>query len=384
MTITASKVLAGAGVPFVSSANTSILYVGTYTGHGSKGIYGFRFTAINGDLQSLGLVAETINPSALALIPSAAQHSSVRRLLAVRETSKDTDGLAGAVFSYLIDRSSGSLKLVDQAPSHGDGPCSISLDESGRHVFVANFWSGSVAVLPLLADGRFGAPSAVVQNHGHSVHPQRQREPHPHDFRTTPNNRFAIIADLGTDKLSIYRFDSSTGHIAPTKAAFFQAKAGSGPRHLAFSHDGRFLYIIHEIDCTVSVILVDESDGSLKLLQTVPTMDEGLNQSGDAAELLLHPNGRLLYASTRQTSTIRLFQIDGTSGKLTPIRDFSTAGQSPAVFSIDPSGRWLIAGNQNSNNLALFPIERSTGILGKLHSSISVNTPSNLVFVPAS
>jgi 6-phosphogluconolactonase len=131
----------------------------------------------------------------------------------------------------------------------------------------------------------------------------------------------------------------------------------------------------------VSVISVDETDGSLKLLQTVPTMDEGLNQPGDAAELLLHPNGRFLYTSTRQTSTIRLFQIDGGSGKLTPTRDFSTAGQSPAVFSIDPSGRWLIAGNQNSNNLALFPIEHSTGILGKLHSSISVNTPSSLVFV---
>lgn len=378
------KAFANTRAPFVSSANTSILYVGTYTGHGSKGIYGFRFTATNGDLQPLGLAAEAINPSALALVPSTAQHGSGRRLLAVRETSKEADGLEGAVLSYLIDQSSGSLRLVDQTLSHGDGPCSISLDESGRYVFVANFWSGSVAVLPLMANGRFGVPSAVVQNHGHSIHPQRQREPHPHAFRTTPNNRFAVVADLGTDKLSIYRFDSSTGHIAPTSPAFFQTKAGSGPRHLAFSHDGRFLYVIHEIDCTVSVISVDESDGSPKLLQTVSTMDEGLNQPGDAAELLLHTNGRFLYASTRQTSTIRLFQIDGTSGKLTPVRDFSTAGQSPAVFSIDPSGRWLIAGNQNSNNLALFPIEYSTGILGKLHSSISVNTPSSLVFVPAS
>lgn len=383
MTLTASKALAGTGTPFASSANAFILYVGTYTSHGSKGIYGFRFEATDGALQPLGLVAEAINPSALALVPSTAQHG-VRRLLAVRETSKGTDGLGGAVFSYLIDRSSGSLKFVDQAPSHGDGPCSISLDENGRYAFVTNFWSGSVAVLPLLPDGRFGEPSAIVQDHGHSVHPQRQREPHPHDFRTMPNNRFAIASDLGIDKLLIYRFNANTGQIAPAKPAFFQTKAGSGPRHLAFSRDGRFLYVIHEIDCTVSVISVDELDGSLKLLQTVSTMDEGLSKSGDAAELFLHPNGRFLYASTRQTSTIRLFQIDGTSGKLTQVRDFSTAGQSPAVFSIAPSGKWLIAGNQNSNNLALFPVEPSTGILGKLHSSIPVNAPSSLVFVSMS
>jgi 6-phosphogluconolactonase len=291
--------------------------------------------------------------------------------------------LDGAILSYLIDRSSGSLRLVDQAPSHGNGPCSITLDESGRHVLVANFWSGSIAVLPLLADGTFGEATAVIQNDGHSVHPQRQKEPHPHAFRTMPGNRFAVVADLGTNKLLIYRFDPSTGRIAPAEPAFFQMRAGSGPRHLTFSRDGRILYVVNEIDCTVTVLSVDKATGGLQLLQTVATMDKGLKQPGDAAELLLHPSGRFLYASTRQTSTIRLFQVNDLNGRLTPVRDFSTAGLSPAVFAIDPSGRWLIAGNQNSNNLALFPLELSTGILGRLHSSIPINTPSSLVFVPA-
>jgi len=198
-----------------------------------------------------------------------------------------------------------------------------------------------------------------------------------------PGNRFAVVADLGTDKLLIYRFDPRTGRIAPAEPAFFQMRADSGPRHLTFSHDGRILYVVNEIDCTVTVLSVDKVTGGLHLLQTIATMDKGLEQSGDAAELLLHPRGRFLYASTRQTSTIRLFQVNELNGRLTSVRDFSTAGLSPAVFAIGPSGRWLIAGNQISNNLALFPLEFSTGILGRLHSSIPINTPSSLVFVPA-
>jgi 6-phosphogluconolactonase len=383
MTFAASNALASTSVPSCASPPTFILYVGTYTGHGSNGIYAFRFRAADGNLQPLGLVAKAINPSALVLVPSIALRGSVHRLLAVRETSKASDGPNGAVLSYIIDQSSGALQFVDETPSHGDGPCSIALDESGRHVFVANFWGGSVAVLSLQEDGHFGKASAVVQNHGHSAHPQRQTSPHPHAFRTMPGNRFAVVADLGIDQLLVYRFDPGTGRIAPAEPPSFQTKAGSGPRHLTFSQDGRVLYVINEINCTVAVLSVNRSTGSLKLLQTIATMNDDETQPGDAAELLLHPNGRFLYVSTRRPSTIRLFQVEETSGFLTTICDFSTAGQSPATFAIDPSGRWLIAGNQNSNNLVLFPIDLSTGTLGPLHSSMSISTPVSLVFSPA-
>jgi 6-phosphogluconolactonase len=381
MSFAAGTALAGTGATLHDSPGTFLLYAGTYTLHGSKGIYAFRFRACDGKIQPLGLAAEAVNPSALALVP-AGSGGGAHRLLATQETSKTSNGMDGAVLSYTIDPSSGSLQLIDKASSHGDGPCSLALDERGRYVFVANFWGGSAAVLPLLPDGRFGKASAIVRSKGHSTHPERQTGPHPHAFCTMPGDRFAILADLGIDRLLIYRFDADSGHITPAAPPFFQIEAGSGPRHLAFSDDGRILYVINEISCTISVLSVDRTTGGLTLLQTIATMDPGLKQPGDAAEICLHPNGRFLYASTRQTSTIRLFQVDGRSGVLTPVRDFSTAGQSPATFALDPSGRWLIAANQISNNLALFPIDPLTGILGKLHSNTPVQTPSSLVFSP--
>lgn len=381
MSFAAGTAVGGTGATLHDSSGTFLLYAGTYTLHGSKGIYAFRFRACDGKIQPLGLAAEAVNPSALALVP-AGGGGGAHRLLATQETSKTSNGMDGAVLSYTIDPSSGSLQLIDKASSHGDGPCSLALDERGRYVFVANFWGGSAAVLPLLPGGRFGKASAIVRSNGHSTHPERQTGPHPHAFCTMPEDRFAILADLGIDRLLIYRFDADSGHITPAAPPFFQIEAGSGPRHLAFSHDGRILYVINEISCTISVLSVDRTTGGLTLLQTIATMDPGLKQPGDAAEICLHPNGRFLYASTRQTSTIRLFQVDGGSGVLTPMRDFSTAGQSPATFALDPSGRWLIAANQISNNLALFPIDPLTGILGKLHSNTPVQTPSSLVFSP--
>lgn len=381
MSFAADTALAGTGATLHDSPGTFLLYVGTYTLHGSKGIYAFRFRTCDGTIQPLGLAAEAVNPSALVLVP-ASGGGDAHRLLATQETSKTSNGMDGAVLSYTIDPSSGSLRLIDKAFSHGDGPCSLALDGPGRYVFVANFWGGTATVLPLLPDGRFGKASAVIRSNGHSTHPERQTGPHPHAFCTMPGDRFAVLADLGIDRLLIYHFDADSGHITPAVPPYFQIQAGSGPRHLAFSHDGRILYVINEISCTITVLSVDRRTGGLTLLQTIATVDPGLKQPGDAAEICLHPNGRFLYTSTRQTSTIRLFQVDGRSGVLTPVRDFSTAGQSPATFALDPSGKWLLAANQISNNLALFPIDPSTGVLGKLHSNTPVQTPSSLVFSP--
>ena len=382
MSFGAATAFTGSGMSPQNASGTFLLYAGTYTLHGSKGIYAFRFQAADGDLQPLGLVAEAINPSALVLVPARARHGGVRRLLAVQETSKNTDGMDGAVLSYTIDPSSGLLHLVDQASSHGDGPCSIALDEHGCHVLVANFWGGSTAVLPLLPNGRFGKASSIIYDHGRSVHPQRQTGPHPHAFCTMPGDRFAITADLGVDRLLIYHFQPRSGRITPASKPFFQIEAGSGPRHLAFSSNGRILYVINEISCTVTVLSVNLATGGLALLQTIATMAEHEKKPGDAAEILLHPSGRFLYTSTRQTSTIRLFYIDRRDGTLTFVRDFSSAGQSPATFAIDPSGRWLIAANQTSNDLVIFPIDLSTGMLGELHSKADLQTPSSLVFFP--
>jgi 6-phosphogluconolactonase len=356
-----------------------LLFVGTYTDRGSDGIYVFRFTEKDGNLSPMGLAARAINPSSLAIVRSANPHSKVVGLLSVQETSEATDGLQGGVVSYAVDDSSGNLQVVDRAPSHGDGPCSITLDDTGRYAFVANFWGGTVAVLPITADLRFNMATTVIQ----TFCPLRFVPPRPHAFQTIPGNRFAIIAELGTDRLLTYPFDARTGRIEATEPFAFELKTGSGPRHMAFLNNGRILYVVNEIACTVAALLV-EDDGRLQLLQTISTLEDGTRLPGDAAEVIVHPNGRFLYASTRRPSTICLYRIDSTCGRLSFVCDYASGGDSPAVFAIAPSGRWLIVGNQSSGNLAVFPIDPSTGLLGKLRLATPLSSPSSIVFFPTS
>jgi len=370
-----------AGAPVVKDHPKYFVYVGTYTEDGSKskGIYAYRFDPGTARLDPIGLVAETINPSFLAV------HPNHRFIYAVNEVSNYKGQKSGAVSAFAIDHATGKLTLLNQVASRGGDPCYISLDKTGKHVLAANYTGGSVVVFPVLEDGRLGEASAFVQHSGHGTNPQRQEGPHAHSIDLSPDNRFAIVDDLGLDQSLVYRFDSSKGLLsADPKSDTTIAKAddGAGPRHLAFHPNGRFAYVINEMHSAVSVFHYDPATGGLQKLQTISSLPKNSSGQSDAAEIQVHPSGRFLYASNRGPDSIAVFAIDGNKGTLTPIEYVSTKGASPRNFEIAPGGSLLLAANEKSDNIVVFRINSQTGRLTHTGKALEVAQPVCIKFVP--
>ena len=358
------------------------VYIGTYTEDGSesKGIYAYRFDSSTTRLAPIGLAAETTNPSFLAV------HPNHRFVYAVNEVSNYKGEKSGAVSAFAIDRPTGKLTLLNQVASRGGDPCYISLDKTGKYVLVANYAGGSVAVFPVLEDGRLGEASAFAQHSGHGTNPQRQEGPHAHSIDASPENRFAFVDDLGLDETLVYRFDSAKGSLAAGDSKFnttiAKADPGAGPRHLAFHPDGKFVYVIHEMQSAISVFRYDAGTGGLQRLQTVSTLPNNFSGHDDAAEIKIHPSGKFLYASNRGHDSIAIFAIDGNKGTLTSIEYVSTKGASPRNFEIAPSGQLLFAANEKSDNIVLFRINPQTGRLTATGEILKVAQPVCVIFVP--
>ena len=353
------------------------VYVGTYTEEGSKskGIYAYRFDPAAKEITAIGLVAETINPSFVAL------HPNHHFLYAVNEVGKYKGQSSGAVSAFAIDRVTGKLTLVNEVPSRGADPCYITLDKSGKHVLVANYTGGSVAVFPVLDDGRLGDASAFVQHQGHGTNPERQEGPHAHSIDLSSDNHFALVDDLGLDQVITYRFDPAKGSLAPNEPAFAKVEAGAGPRHLAFHPNGKFAYVINEMHSTVTAFAYDSAGGALGSLKTISTLPPGFTGQNDDAEVQVHPSGKFLYASNRGHDSIAVFAIDPTKGTLTPVEDIPTRGQTPRSFEIDPTGSLLFAANQKSNNIVVFRIDAGTGRLTATGQVLEVAAPVCVKFV---
>jgi 6-phosphogluconolactonase len=360
----------------------TFVYVGTYTDESSKGIYLFKLSGI-GDgspekatLVPLGLAAEVASPSFLDADPK-------RRLLfAVTESSEFAGKPAGAVSAFSIEPDSGKLTLINQQSSEGAGPCHLVLDKAGKNVLVANYGSGSVAVLPVGDDGRLGKATSVIQHQGKSVNPQRQEGPHAHCVTLDPANRFAFVCDLGLDKILIYRFDSESGELTPNEPAFAAVAPGAGPRHMVFRPDGRFAYVINELDSTITAFAYDPETGALAELQTIATLPAGFGDN-TTAEIEIHPSGNFLYGSNRGHDSVVAFAVDPQSGKLTHIDHQSTAGRTPRNFAIDPSGQFLAVGNQDSDTILLCRIDTTTGRLQPTGDVVEAPKPVCIKFVPA-
>src|SRR6266849_5160891 len=237
-----------------------LAYIGTYTGKNSKGIYAFRLDSSTGKLMPLGLAAESTSPSFLAV------HPNHQYLYAVGEVNEFGGQKGGAVSAFSIDHKTGKLTLLNQASSRGTGPCHLSVDKTGKSVLIANYDGGSVAVLPVSADGRLREASAFIQHTGSSVNKERQEAPHAHCIFPSPDNRFALAADLGLDEVVVYHFDAARGSVTPNDPPFGKTPPGSGPRHFAFHPNGRLVYVINEIKCTVSTFSYEPARGALKLL----------------------------------------------------------------------------------------------------------------------
>ena len=352
-------------------------YVGTYTQEGStsKGIYGYRFDPDGAKLTSIGLVAQTINPSFLAV------HPNHKFLYAVNEVGNYEGKKSGAVSAFSIDPVSGKLTFLNEVASGGADPCYIVVDKTGEYVLVANYTGGSIAAFPILADGRLGEASAFIQHSGHGTNPQRQEGPHAHSIDLSPDNRFAIVDDLGLDETLVYKFDSVKGTLTPNDPPFAKAPPGAGPRHFAFRPDGKFGYVINEMGSSVSVFGYDTA-GVLRPLQTISTIPKDFTTLNEDAEIEVHPAGKFLYASNRGHDSIAVFAIDPSKGTLTLVEYAPTKGQSPRNFVIDPSGTLIFAENEKSDNIVLFEINQRTGSLMPTGKVLDISQPVYVKFVP--
>jgi 6-phosphogluconolactonase len=359
----------------------TFVYIGTYTKTG-KGIYLFRLQAENLEvpqnitLVPLGVAAETPNPSFFEI-------DLKRRLLfTVNEIGEFEGKQAGAVSAFSIDSDTGKLALINQRSSVGTGPCHLTLDKSGRHVLVANYGGGSVAVLPVASDGRLGDATSFVQHSGSSINPERQKGPHAHCVTLDPANRFAFVCDLGLDKVMTYRFDAAQGKLAPGDPPFTQIKPGAGPRHMVFRPDGRFAYVTNELISTIDVFAYDSAAGALKAVQTVSTLPEYYDGPNTTAEIDVHPTGKWLYVSNRGHNSVVLFNVDAAKGTLTYVEEQGTGGRMPRHFGIEPSARHLVIGNQGSDTALVCRIDAENGRLKPSGVFASVPTPVCHKFLP--
>jgi 6-phosphogluconolactonase len=353
------------------------VYIGTYTGAKSKGIYLSRLDPASGTLAKPALAAEAVNPTFLALHPNGGV------LYAANEIGNFGGKKAGAVGAFRIDRASGALTLLNQAASVGAGPCHVVVDATGKTVLVANYGGGSVAALPIRADGSLGEATAFVQHQGSSVDPRRQEGPHAHCVNLDAANRFAFVTDLGLDKVLIYRLDPAQGALVANDPPSASVKPGAGPRHLAFHPAGRFAYVINEMGSTLTAFAYDAARGALRELETVSTLPTGFTGGNSTAEVVAHPSGKFLYGSNRGHNSIAVYAIDAAQGKLTLVEHQSTRGRTPRNFAIDPTGRWLLAANQDTDNIVLFRIDAQSGRLAATEQVIEVGAPVCIQFLAA-
>lgn len=357
------------------------VYIGAFTGPAtppepprqseSKGIYGYRFHVATDELMPLGLMAETWSPSFLTV------HPDSHFLYAVVNEQN------GGVSAYASDPVTGTLTFLNKAASHGDNPCFLGVDREGKDVLVANYTSGSVAVLPIHDDGRLDEASAVIQHSGSSANAQRQTSPHAHMISTSPDDRFAVAADLGLDKLLVYRFDAGKGSLSPNDPAFFKTAAGAGPRHFAFHPSGKFAYVVTEMVPAVVALSYDAARGAFRELQTISLAPADPSEKNTGAEIEVHPNGKFVHASIRGADTIAVFAIDQTKGTLRLVEQTSTQGKGPRAFEIDPTGSYLFAANQISGNVVVFRIDSKTGRLTPTGREVQVSAVACVKFAPA-
>jgi 6-phosphogluconolactonase len=352
------------------------VYIGTYTEEKSKGIYVAEFEPATGKLGTPELAAETKNPTFLAM------DSRRGVLYAVNEVGDFGDGHSGAVSGFRVDQKTGKLSLLNQEASGGSGPCHLAVARDGGCVLVANYGSGSIAVLPAEADGRLRAASSTIQHHGSSVNPQRQEGPHAHFITWDPANRLVLTCDLGLDKVLIYQLDPSRLTLSPNDPPAFAMKPGSGPRHVAFHPNGKFAYVLSELSSTLTVCTYEGNRGELKEVQTVSTLPENFKGANTCAEVQVDPSGKFVYASNRGHNSIAVFAIDGSKGRVKLVEHQSTRGKTPRHFCLDPTGRWLLAENQDSDSVVEFGVDEKSGRLTATGISQKVGAPVCAVFVP--
>lgn len=355
--------------------DTEMLYVGTYTETGrTHGIYLVRMDKGSGKLQRVGAVNSGPNPSFLAI------HPNGRVLYAVNELEKYKGKNSGAVSAFAIAPNTGALTLRNEQSSEGGAPCFVSVDRNGRSAFVANYVGGNIAILPIHADGRLAPATQVVQHPGAGANAERQKSAHAHCIVTDPSNRFVLAADLGVDRVFLYRLNTDGKSLQRVESGDAVMRPGSGPRHVAFHPRLPLVFVVNELDSTVSTLRFDAARGALSPIDsrsTVPARWKGTNYPAD---IHVAPPGRTLYVSNRGHNSIAVFSIAQRTGALALEQVISTAGDWPRNFSLDPTSHWLLVANQRSNSIVVFARNRTSGRLTATAQRIELPSPVCLRF----
>lgn len=342
---------------------TVLVYIGTYTGKKSQGIYVSHLDPKTGTMSAPELAGEMINPSWVTV------HPSRKFLYAAGEGGQKGGG--GAVAGFSIG-ANGKLTAINAQPANGSGPCHLAIDQTGKTIVVSNFGDGSVASLAITADGTL-SPSAWVDRHPTLGEKQK---PHAHGTEFHQGNQFAVSCDAGIDRLYVYRFDAATGALTPNDPPYATTATDTHPRHLTFSADGKFCYNIDEHSMSITAFTFDAKEGVLKQIQSIPTLPAGYDGKGQStAEIVLHPSGKFLYGSNRGHDSIAAYSVDAQSGKLALIGHTSTEGKTPRGFGVDPTGRWAFAGNQGSDSVVQFKIDQGTGALTPTGTKFELGAP---------
>ncbi|MEO5889522.1 MAG: lactonase family protein [Ferruginibacter sp.] len=353
----------------IAFAQTSArLLIGSYTSASGDGIHVYDFNLATGD-NSLVSSIKTSNASYLAVSPDQ------KKVYAVNENADSTAlGTGGSVSSFSFDKNKGSLTAINQQFSYGKHPCYVTIDQSGRWIFLANYSSGTAAMFPVKADGSIDSVKQVIEDEGTGPDKDRQSGPHAHSTVLSPDNKFLFIQDLGIDKILIYRFDKTTGQLSPSTPPFAMSVGGSGPRHLDFHPNGRYAYLVEEM--TGTVVAFKYSDGKLDSIQRINALPKDFTGSIGSADIHVSPDGKYLYCSNRgESNSITIFKINAQNGKLAVIGHQSCMGKTPRNFNFDPSGNFLLVANQETDDVVIFKVDKKTGLLTDTGKRIKVKNP---------
>lgn len=346
-----------------SSTRIQRVYIGTYTGPKSDGIYVAELDSRTGKLTPPRLAAEMVSPSWVTL------HPNQRYLYAAGESNTYPNG--GSIAAFKI-QPNGSLLSVNAVPPNGSGPCHLEIDASGSTMLISNYGSGNVASVAIKEDG------AVATSSWSDQYPtlKNNQKPHAHHARFSKDNQFALVCDAGLDRIDVYRYDTQSGSLTANRPAYTSTAVDTHPRHLTFSNDGNFCYAINEKAMSVTAFRFDSISGTLKEFQTISTLPEGYEgDTGSTAELIMHPSGRFLYGSNRGPDNLVCYSVDQQSGRLTLAGHTSTGGKTARSFGIDLTGKWMLVGNQNSDTVVQFKIQGRTGALKPTGTTFELGSP---------
>lgn len=360
-------------MPIFCRAGDTYVYFGSHRAGNGIGFSLAHFDTDSGVLTKPEFLLQSVAPAFFVIHPDG------------KHLYTCNSGSPGAVSAYEIDRTNGHLNLLNEKPAGGGDPSFISIDKTNHFALVANYAGGNVAVFAIQPDGALGERTALVQHEGKSIDPARQTKPFAHSILTDATNKFALVPDLGVDKVFIYRFDEKAGTLTPNDPPFAAIKPGSGPRHVRFHEKGKWVYVISEIASTITAFNWDAAKGTLSEFQTVSTLPADFKGTSACAELEIHPNGQFIYASNRGHDSLAAFAIDPTSGKLSLVQHIPSAGKTPRNFAFDPTGKWILCSNHGSDNAVVFRVDEKTGKLTQQGEPVSVPYPfcERLLTIPS-